>query len=42
MSIMEQIPESHRPVILERRMLLDLHKEIVFKRAVVVLQRREG
>ena len=36
MSIMEQFPEGHRPIILERRMLLDLHKEIVFKRAVVL------
>ena len=42
MSVLEQIPESRRPILLERRMLLDLHKEIVFKRAVVVLQRREG
>ena len=35
MSILEQIPQDQRPIILERRMLLDLHKEIVFKRAVV-------
>ena len=35
MSVMEQFPEGYRPIILERRMLLDLHKEIVFKRAVV-------
>ena len=42
MSVLEQIPESRRPILLERRMLLDLHKEIVFKRAVIHIQRRDG
>ena len=36
MSVLEQIPASRRPILLERRMLLDMHKEIVFKRAVVL------